>query len=136
MTHVITNLCIRDGACVNVCPVDCIIPGEPVDEWPLYYIDPETCIDCGACVPECPVAAIFPEDDVEKRYVAQANDMLNMPAGTPGFDEEWDGENHAGEPVHLPATRPLTPGEIVDLTPATEENARYFTEGPGYTARP
>jgi len=54
MTHVIYDLCVRDGACVEVCPVECIIPGMPADEWPWYYIDPETCIDCGACVPECP----------------------------------------------------------------------------------
>ena len=52
MTHVIFDLCIRDGACVEVCPVECIIPGQPEAEWPWYYIDPETCIDCGACVPE------------------------------------------------------------------------------------
>ena len=28
MTHVIFDLCIRDGACAEVCPVDCI-PGDP-----------------------------------------------------------------------------------------------------------
>ena len=27
MTHIITSLCLRDGACTEVCPVDCIIPG-------------------------------------------------------------------------------------------------------------
>jgi ferredoxin--NADP+ reductase len=64
MTHVIFDLCIRDGACVEVCPVDCIVPGEPEEEWPWFYIDPDTCIDCGACVPECPVDAIRPEEDL------------------------------------------------------------------------
>ncbi len=68
MTHVIVDTCIRDGACVEVCPVECIIPGEPEAEWPWFYIDPDTCIDCGACVPECPVEAIFPEDDVPDEY--------------------------------------------------------------------
>ena len=29
MTHVIFDLCIRDGACTEVCPVECIIPGIP-----------------------------------------------------------------------------------------------------------
>ena len=29
MTHIITSLCLRDGACVDVCPVECIIPGQP-----------------------------------------------------------------------------------------------------------
>ncbi|MBI3177439.1 MAG: 4Fe-4S binding protein, partial [Chloroflexi bacterium] len=27
MTHIITSLCLRDGGCVEVCPVECIIPG-------------------------------------------------------------------------------------------------------------
>ena len=45
MTHVITSLCLRDGGCVTVCPVECIVPGKPVEEWPLFYIDPDTCID-------------------------------------------------------------------------------------------
>ena len=68
MTHVIFDLCIRDGACVEVCPVECIVPGQPEEEWPWFYIDPETCIDCGACVPECPVDAIRPEEDMETEF--------------------------------------------------------------------
>jgi len=68
MTHVIFDLCIRDGACTEVCPVECIIPGQPEEEWPWYYIDPDTCIDCGACVPECPVDAILPEEDLPEEY--------------------------------------------------------------------
>ena len=31
MTHVITAICLRDTACVDVCPVECIIPGTPDD---------------------------------------------------------------------------------------------------------
>ena len=68
MTHVIFDLCIRDGACAEVCPVECIVPGEPEAEWPWFYIDPDTCIDCGACVPECPVDAIRPEEDMEAEF--------------------------------------------------------------------
>lgn len=63
MTYVIVQPCIgvKDGACVEVCPVDCI---HTTEEAPQYYIDPEECIDCGACLPACPVAAIYPDDDV------------------------------------------------------------------------
>lgn len=43
MTHVITDLCIRDGACVEVCPVECIVAGQPEAQWPWYYIDSDTC---------------------------------------------------------------------------------------------
>ena len=61
MTHIVTRLCLRDTACVEVCPVECMVLGHPEKEWPWLYIDPDTCIDCGACVPECPYEAIFPK---------------------------------------------------------------------------
>lgn len=63
MTYIITEPCIgvKDAACVEVCPVDCIHSG---DDEEMYYIDPEECIDCGACLPVCPVEAIFPDDDI------------------------------------------------------------------------
>jgi NAD-dependent dihydropyrimidine dehydrogenase PreA subunit len=69
MTYVITQPCIdvKDKACVEVCPVDCIHPtdGEGVSQ---LYIDPDECIDCGACEPECPVEAIFAEEDVPEEW--------------------------------------------------------------------
>jgi ferredoxin len=69
MAYIITRLCIRAGDCVEVCPVDCIVPGPAGDSaWPIFYIDPNTCIDCGACVPECPADAIFPESEVPASY--------------------------------------------------------------------
>lgn len=134
MTHVITSLCLRDGGCVTVCPVECIVPGKPVDQWPWYYIDPDTCIDCGACVPECPWAAIFPEDEVPSAYRAKGGEYQSMPAGTPGFTTEYDGKNHDGEDVHLDTTRILAAGDVVDFTPDTAPNAAFFKEGPGYDA--
>lgn len=40
MTHVITSICVRDGACVEVCPVECIVPGPKEDpNWPYFYGD-------------------------------------------------------------------------------------------------
>ena len=65
MPYVITEACIdvKDKACVEVCPVDCIHPTDGEGE-PLLYIDPDECIDCGACEPECPVEAIFAEEDM------------------------------------------------------------------------
>jgi ferredoxin len=141
MTHIITSICLRDGGCVEVCPVECIVPGQPAEEWPLYYIDPDTCIDCGACVPECPWEAIFPEEDVPSSYVAKGSinvrganlpQRLNMPQGADGFTDVYDGTNSHNEAVHLEGTRILRAGEVVDLTPATKENYRYFQDGPGY----
>ena len=76
MAYVITEACTRDGACAQVCPVECITPGPEGDpEWgTTYLIDPDTCIDCGACAPECPVDAIYPEDEVPaelKEWIAK-----------------------------------------------------------------
>jgi ferredoxin len=134
MTHVITSLCLRDGGCVSVCPVECIVPGKPEDKWPLYYIDPETCIDCGACVPECPWAAIFPEDEVPSAYKAKGGEHLSQQVGTSGFAEVYDGKNHDNDPVHLTGTRTLKAGETIDLTPEIAVNAAYYKKGPGYNA--
>jgi ferredoxin len=134
MTHIITSLCLRDAGCVDVCPVECIIPGKPEAEWPWFYIDPDTCIDCGACIPECPFEAIFTEDEVPNAYTAKGGEKISMPAGTPGFDEAYDGSNHHGEPVHLDFTRTLAAGEVVDLTPDIQPNYDYFKTGPGYSA--
>ena len=86
MTHVIFELCIRDGACMEVCPVECIVPGFPEDEWPWYYIDPDTCIDCGACVPECPVEAIFPEADVPEEFQKAIEFNAKFFAEGPGYN--------------------------------------------------
>lgn len=134
MTHVITSLCLRDGGCVTVCPVECIIPGKPEDEYPLYYIDPETCIDCGVCIPECPFHAIFPKDDVPASFVSDTPKILSKPKGTPGCDQPYDGHTYQGEPVHLEYTRVLNPGESIDLTLDIDVNAAFFTDGPGYEA--
>ena len=70
MTYVIAQPCIdvKDTACVEVCPVDCIHPvdGEGAEQ---LCIDPDECIDCGACEPECPVEAIFVEEDLPEEWV-------------------------------------------------------------------
>jgi NAD-dependent dihydropyrimidine dehydrogenase PreA subunit len=73
MTYVITEPCInvKDAACIDVCPVDCIHPrkDEPgFEAVEQLYIDPDECIDCGACEPECPVEAIYPEDAVPDKW--------------------------------------------------------------------
>lgn len=75
MSFIIGKSCIGciDGACLNVCPVDCIhgpihIDGMGKESLTMseedkvglqLYIDPTVCIKCGACVPECPVDAIY-----------------------------------------------------------------------------
>lgn len=131
MTHIITSLCLRDSGCVEVCPVECIVPGKPVEEWPLFYIDPDTCIDCGACVPECPYAAIFPEDEVPAPYLAKGGEFISRV----GFSGHYEAVNHHGEAVVLETVKELAAGESVDLTPDIQANYDYFEKGPGYGAR-
>lgn len=67
MTYIIAEPCIdvKDAACVDVCPVDCIYT-DPGDN--MYYIHPEECIDCAACEPVCPVVAIFAEEDTPDEW--------------------------------------------------------------------
>lgn len=64
MSYVIKEDCLgeRYATCVDVCPVNCIYPGEYKNEV-FMVIDPEICIDCGACLPECPVEAIVASED-------------------------------------------------------------------------
>src|SRR5438445_11237059 len=59
MAHVIGEGCLGEvyAACVDVCPVECIHPGDCKNE-KFMIIDPEVCIDCGVCLPECPIGPI------------------------------------------------------------------------------
>jgi ferredoxin len=130
MTHIITSLCLRDSGCQKVCPVECIVPGKPVEEWPWYYIDPDTCIDCGACVPECPFEAIFPEDEVPAAYKAKGGEYISKV----GLTGHYEAKNHDGDPVVLECAKQLKAGEVVDLTADIQPNYNYFKDGPGYSA--
>jgi ferredoxin len=115
VTHIITSLCLRDGACVEVCPVECIVAGQPEAEWPWFYIDPDTCIDCGACIPECPYDAIFVDGEVPSAYT--------MKAGQVRVDHESKARSTAQG------------GEVVYLTNDMPYNADFFQKGPGYSAQ-
>jgi NAD-dependent dihydropyrimidine dehydrogenase PreA subunit len=73
MAYIIAEPCIdvKDTACVDACPVDCIHPkkGEAdFEENTQLSIHPQECIDCGACVPVCPVSAIFSLDDLPSQW--------------------------------------------------------------------
>lgn len=134
MTHIITSLCVREGSCVTVCPVECIIPGKPQNEWPWFYIDPDTCIDCGACIPECPFHAIYPEDDVPETYLAMGGEVQSAPEGTPGFEDVFYSHDYEGNQVRMNATRVLKPDEEINLTQDIRANYEFFENGPGYEA--
>ncbi len=122
MTHVITSLCLRDNGCADVCPVECIQPGTPVEQWPTYYIDPATCIDCGACIPECPFSAIFPESEVPTAFQAAGGELINRV----GLRGHYEAVAHHGEQVVLESTQTLAAGETVDLREAIALNREFY----------
>ena len=98
MAYYITETCIdvKDKACVDVCPVDCIHPTDGEGE-PMLYIDPDECIDCGACEPECPVEAIFAEEDMPEdqgRFVEINTSLLEL-RDTPDEWVKWKAEHAA-----------------------------------------
>ena len=84
--YVIAQPCIdvKDKACVDVCPVDCIHPAEG-DDVNQLYIDPSECIECGACEPECPVEAIFEESEVPEEWHKYSK-----------INYEWFGREYTG----------------------------------------
>lgn len=83
MTYVITDACIdiKDKACIQECPVDCIYEGGR-----MTYINPDECIDCGACEPVCPTNAIYYLKDVPKKQTTfiEINKEFFNDIGNPG----------------------------------------------------
>ena len=83
VTYVIAQPCVdlKDRACVDECPVDCIYEGKR-----MLYIHPDECVDCGACEPVCPVEAIFYEDDTPEEWKEyyDANVHFFDDLGSPG----------------------------------------------------
>ena len=91
-SYVITDPCIgvKDGTCVEVCPVDCIASSE--DE-PQFFIDPALCIACEQCVLVCPVDAIYLEHEVPEEWKASIERnrvfFLEAKQDTPAVSLEW-----------------------------------------------
>jgi len=83
MTYVIALPCVdvKDKACVEECPVDCIYEGNRT-----LYINPDECVDCGACEPVCPTQAIFYQDDLPAEWTewTDINAGFFDGIGTPG----------------------------------------------------
>ena len=111
MTYVIAQPCVdlKDRACVDECPVDCIYEGKR-----MLYIHPDECVDCGACEPVCPVEAIFYEDDTPEEWKAyyDANVHFFDDLGSPGGDHRavLDRLRQAGPAAPLPALPGHAPG--------------------------
>ena len=107
MTYVIAQPCVdvKDKACIEECPVDCIYEGAR-----MLYIHPDECVDCGACEPVCPVEAIFYEDDVPDQWSAYAQHNADFfeELGSPG------GASKVGQTDNDPQA-------VKDLPPQSED---------------
>tara|TARA_R110000824_G_C14790235_1_gene633160 strand:- start:304 stop:564 length:261 start_codon:yes stop_codon:yes gene_type:complete len=85
MTFVIQGECVgvKDAACVEVCPVECIYEAEPQEKYknlPMF-IHPEECIDCLACESECPVEAIRVDDEAEEPWITLNSQLAEVQDG-------------------------------------------------------
>ena len=104
MAYVIAEPCVdvKDGACTEVCPVDCIYEGGR-----MYYIQPDECINCALCLSVCPVEAIFAEDDVPAPWRAY------VPANREFFDAAvtgWGAPGGLSDAYRTEADHPLVVG--------------------------
>jgi NAD-dependent dihydropyrimidine dehydrogenase PreA subunit len=75
MTYVIAQpwADVKDKACVEECPVDCIYEGER-----SLYIHPDECVNCGASESVCPVEAIFYADDTPRAVEGLLQDQRRV----------------------------------------------------------
>jgi hypothetical protein len=71
---------------------------------------------------------------VPQAFTAAGGEVLSAPVGTPGYENPLDTFTYEGVPVHIPATRVLAPGEIIDLTEFIRINRDFFENGPGFEA--
>ena len=109
MTYIIAQPCVdlKDKACVDECPVDCIYEGGR-----MLYIHPDECVDCGACEPVCPVEAIYYEDDVPEEWQGYT-------AANAEFFADMDKNDVGGAAKHGPFAKDA---ELVVALPAQKHD--------------
>jgi ferredoxin len=131
MAHVITRLCrdCVDAACVDQCPVDCIVALRPDADLELpnqLFIAPDECICCSACESICPWGAIYEEGEVPQLF----HDDIALNAVASEHRESFDVPTHRLRRQPSPAevaahrerwTRAALADEDADATEALAE---------------
>ena len=109
MAWVITRLCRDkvDMACVEVCPVDCIVKPKSDDpNFPnQFYIDPDECINCGVCEPECPWEAIFEDERVPNVFEPDVAKNAEIVGAKGDFDVPDVAEKEKPTPEQVAANK-------------------------------
>ena len=98
MPYVITEKCLGEvyAQCVDVCPVNCIHPGQYKGE-AFMVINPDECTECTSCYSACPIGAIVDADPVWGKINAEL---------TPSFkDNPAAPVRPANDPPHKPTNK-------------------------------
>ena len=109
MAYIICEPCVgvKDKACVEICPVDCIYEGTKEGFPDMLFIHPDECIDCGACEPVCPTKAIFPESDLPEKWTEYTALNADLAKKWPNIAEKKEALPEAEEFKEKQDKRPL-----------------------------
>ena len=107
------SLCCGCTACMNACPVQCIVMRRDREGFDYPVANPDRCIGCGKCEAVCPV--LHPSDVVEPLEVLAARSGEYVAASSSGgvFPELWLQlvERHKADPKQV--VLDATPGKLV-----------------------
>lgn len=77
--------CCGCGACVAICPKDCIIMKEDYEGFLYPSVDRELCVNCGACERVCPIMTPLKKAPLEQTaYIVQNKDTKVLRESTAG----------------------------------------------------
>lgn len=78
------NQCTVCGACVNICPKQCISYKENIYGFLYPYIDSDLCISCGKCISVCHAINDITKNYPQNAYAVWSNDTEDRRTSTSG----------------------------------------------------
>lgn len=76
--------CTGCMACVDACPVKCVLPVEGKDGFKYSAIDEEKCIKCGKCYGVCPIETHEKHHEEQHLFAAYSKDSVCQNNGSSG----------------------------------------------------
>lgn len=80
----IANKCMGCMACVDICPINCIVPNVRKDGFLYSAIDGSKCINCGKCGQVCPIETKNKNSNLQHLYAAYSKEKLIQSRGSSG----------------------------------------------------